>query len=68
MSWNCPACASQIRRELTGAGDARPRPGEIYRCATCRLDLVLSDDGAKMVVAPLFDTSNDRTRRRRRDS
>jgi hypothetical protein len=53
MPWRCPACSTQIRRELMAAGDQEPKPGRIYRCAVCRLELVVSDDGTHMVVAPL---------------
>jgi hypothetical protein len=35
------------------AGDETPLPARIYRCSICRLELVLSDDGTQMVVAPL---------------
>jgi hypothetical protein len=35
------------------AGDETPQAGHIYRCAICRLELVLSDDRTQMVVAPL---------------
>jgi hypothetical protein len=44
-----------IRRQLLAAGDDRPRPGAVYVCSICRLELVLSDDGTHMVVAPFGD-------------
>jgi DNA-directed RNA polymerase subunit RPC12/RpoP len=53
MPWRCPACSSFIRRELAAAGDELPRPGRIYRCSICRLELVLSDDGTRMEIAPI---------------
>jgi hypothetical protein len=53
MPWHCPACSTPIRRELIAAGDDEPQAGQIYRCAICRLELVLSDDGTQMVIAPL---------------
>jgi hypothetical protein len=53
MPWKCPACSTYIRRELMEAGDETPQPARIYRCSICRLELVLSDDGTQMVVAPL---------------
>jgi hypothetical protein len=37
------------------AGDETPKPGRIYRCSICRLELVLSDDGTHMSIAPLSD-------------
>jgi hypothetical protein len=51
--WKCPACSTPIRRELTAAGDDAPQANRVYVCAICRLELVLSDDGTRMVVAPL---------------
>jgi hypothetical protein len=53
MPWKCPACSSPIRRELNAAGHQVPEPDRIYRCGLCRLDLVLSRDGERMVIAPL---------------
>jgi hypothetical protein len=49
----CPACSSPIRRELITAGHQNPKPEHVYRCGICRLDLVLSKDGERMIVAPL---------------
>jgi hypothetical protein len=38
-----------------------PRPGVVYRCVVCRLELVLDAETGKMMVAPLMDTdSQDR--------
>ena len=53
MPWKCPACSSPIRRELIAAGNDAPKPERVYRCAICRLDLVLSGGGTHMIVAPL---------------
>jgi len=53
MPWRCPACSTPIRRELVAAGDEYPQPHRIYRCGICHLELVLSDDGTRMVVAPI---------------
>jgi len=53
VPWKCPACSTFIRRELKAAGHETPQPGHIYRCSICRLELVLSNDGMKMIVAPL---------------
>jgi hypothetical protein len=47
------ACSRPIRRELIAAGHETPEPGRIEPCAICRLELVLSDDRTRMVVAPL---------------
>jgi hypothetical protein len=49
----CPACGTSIRRELIAAGDDTPQPNRIYRCAVCRLELIVSEDGQRMIVAPL---------------
>lgn len=53
MPWRCPACSTPIRRELIAAGDESPQPKQIYRCNICHLELVLSEDGREMIVAPL---------------
>jgi hypothetical protein len=58
MPWKCPACRTPIRRELIAAGDDAPKPGRIYRCGVCRLDLMLHNKGTHMVVAPL-DRDNE---------
>ena len=59
MPWKCPACSTPIRHQLIANGDESPRPARIYRCSVCRLELVLSDDGFKMVVAPLPEVDAD---------
>jgi len=38
---------------LIEAGDENPQPARVYLCAICRLPLVLSENGTKMIVAPL---------------
>jgi hypothetical protein len=53
MPWKCPACSTPIRQQLQASGHEAPRPACIYRCSVCRLELLLSDDGLKLVVAPL---------------
>jgi hypothetical protein len=53
MPWRCPTCGTLIRPQLRLAGDEVPVPHKIYRCAVCRLELVLSRDSSKMEVAPL---------------
>ena len=55
MPWKCPACSTPIRQQLIATGHESPHPACIYRCSVCRLELVLSDDGSNMVVAPLPD-------------
>jgi hypothetical protein len=64
MPWKCPACSTPIRQQLTAAGDYTPRPGIIYRCSVCRLELVLNPDADQMTIAPLPpDTDDDQHRR-----
>jgi hypothetical protein len=50
MSWKCPACQSPIRH---GEVELTPRPGVIYRCLVCRLELIKDPHSDKMTVAPL---------------
>src|SRR5436190_20010003 len=52
MAWNCPACGSRIH----GHQDM-PRPGTIYRCHTCGLELVLSSTIDRLTVAPIESTA-----------
>jgi rubredoxin len=51
-SWLCPACQTSIRPEHEPLS---PRPGVIYRCHVCRLELVLNEGAGKLDVAPLVD-------------
>ena len=67
MPWKCPACSEQIRHSQC---EDQPRPGGIYRCHICRLELVLDLGSAKLTVAPLpdgphtgFDRGTPRTTR-----
>jgi hypothetical protein len=58
MPWKCPACQTPIR-----SGQDIPRPGVVYRCATCRLELIADPATDKLVLAPLPpDTPLDRSR------
>jgi hypothetical protein len=66
MPWKCPACSTPIRQQLIAAGHDAPRPGAVYRCGVCRLELVLDGDANRMTPAPLpRDTANDRAPRKR---
>jgi endogenous inhibitor of DNA gyrase (YacG/DUF329 family) len=47
MTWKCPACGSDIRRT-----EETPRPGVVYRCHVCRLELVLDATTGRLTVAP----------------
>jgi len=56
MSPRCPACSTEIpHRELT-----TPREGVIYRCSTCRLELVFDAATGKMKIAPLPEPETER--------
>jgi len=50
MPWRCPACETQIRPTEP---EATPRPGVVYRCHVCRLELVVDDLTQKLTVPPL---------------
>jgi hypothetical protein len=50
MPWTCPACSLAIKHSDQ---DANPRPGVVYRCHICRLELVLDKSSNKLVLAPL---------------
>jgi hypothetical protein len=50
MPWRCPGCRLPIHHI---ENEARPRPGIVYRCHICRLELVVDETTAKMIVAPL---------------
>jgi hypothetical protein len=52
MPWKCPACSTQIRHS---DAEPAPRPGVIYRCPVCRLELVVEKGTNKLMVAPLSD-------------
>jgi DNA-directed RNA polymerase subunit RPC12/RpoP len=52
MPWKCPACSTQIRHS---DAEPAPRPGVIYRCPVCRLELVVDERTTKLTVAPLSD-------------
>jgi DNA-directed RNA polymerase subunit RPC12/RpoP len=63
MSWRCPACQTRIRHSET---EAAPRPGVIYRCHICRLELVVDDQTQKLTVRPFPDAAGDKGVRRPR--
>lgn len=50
MPWTCPACSLAIKHSDQ---DANPRPGVVYRCHICRLELILDASSNKLVLAPL---------------
>jgi hypothetical protein len=55
MTFMCPACRNTIRHSET---EAIPRTDVIYRCAICRLELVVDAARDVMIVAP-FPTHED---------
>jgi hypothetical protein len=68
MPWRCPACETRIRHSDT---EDAPRPGIVYRCHVCRLELIVHADTQKLVVPPLPDVAppepESARRRARRD-
>jgi hypothetical protein len=50
MPWRCPACETPIQHS---AVEDHPRPGIVYRCHICRLELVWDREANRLVVAPL---------------
>ena len=52
MPWRCPACHIAIRHSET---EDRPRPGVLYRCHVCRLELKLDPTTDRLTVMPLPD-------------
>ena len=61
MRWQCPACSTPIRQQLMAAGDETPRPGVVYRCEVCRLELGLAPEADHLIVVPLpTDVADDR--------
>jgi len=54
MPWRCPACETQIRPIEP---EATPRPGVVYHCHVCRLELIVDDETQKLTVPPLPEES-----------
>jgi len=48
MDWNCPACRTTIAH-----ASELPRPGAVYRCHVCRLELVTDAEGGILILAPM---------------
>ena len=50
MTWDCPACRTplQIPNDM-------PQPASVYRCRTCKLELVRNEQGDALVLRPLED-------------
>jgi len=47
MPWKCPACGTDIRHT-----EDTPRPGVVYRCHICRLELIRDAMTGRLTVAP----------------
>jgi DNA-directed RNA polymerase subunit RPC12/RpoP len=58
MSWQCPACSSRIAQKTED--DALPRPGVVYRCHVCRLELIYDLFLKKLELAPLSPHRNQK--------
>jgi hypothetical protein len=56
MPWTCPACQLQIRHSDL---EPLPRPGAVYRCHVCRLELVVDRTTQKLTAAPIATANND---------
>lgn len=54
MRWSCPACRTTISH---GPHEDRPRPGVIYRCYVCRLELQLNQEADRLELVPLPERS-----------
>jgi len=55
MPWKCPACQLHITHV-----DSEPKPGQVYRCHICRLELVLDPSTGKLVLAPFPGERHER--------
>jgi hypothetical protein len=58
MPWKCPACETAIQHH-----DPEPRPGMVYRCNICRLELVVDARTGNLTLAPLPTDTPVRNRR-----
>jgi hypothetical protein len=52
MPWKCPACQTSINHT-----DPEPKPGRVYRCHICRLELVLDPETGRLVLAPFNEAT-----------
>jgi rubredoxin len=50
MPWKCPACQTIIEHDTSVQ---LHRPGTIYRCHVCRLELVIDPATDRLVLAPM---------------
>ncbi len=64
--WRCPVCQQQVSGR---PGDVLPARNVVYRCHTCRIDLLFDEDYGHFRLAPLQDADPPkppRTSRRRK--
>ena len=59
MPWRCPACQEQI---LHSPLEELPRPGAVYRCHICRLELALDPETSQLAVTPIVDETDGRAK------
>jgi hypothetical protein len=52
LAGKCPACQTSIQCDHDLLS---PRPGLIYRCHVCRLELVIDPVTDKLVLAPMSE-------------
>jgi hypothetical protein len=48
--WRCPACHTPIEHDTEVT---TPRPGVVYRCHVCRLELAVDPESNRLTLAPL---------------
>jgi len=60
MAWMCPACGTAIRHNEI---EEQPRLGARHRCHICRLELVMDPNTARLIVVPLDESPDKRTKR-----
>jgi hypothetical protein len=54
MPWKCPACGMSIQHR-----EEMPRPGVVYRCHICRLELMVNGATGKLDVPPVLPAEDD---------
>jgi len=55
MPWQCPACSTPLPHNPL---EPAPSLKAVYRCAVCRLEFIWDALSAKLVVAPLPETTD----------
>lgn len=57
FDWRCPVCSIEIDDV---DADAAPRPGQIYRCYGCLVELTLDTSTNRLNVAPFEGADENR--------